>query len=75
MLSARGADNTASREALSKLCRIYWCPVYAYVRRQGHSVQDAQDLTQEFFARLIEKQYLQLSARTGAGSAGSCSRR
>jgi RNA polymerase sigma-70 factor (ECF subfamily) len=40
------------------LCRSYWYPLYAYVRRRGHSVQDAQDLTQEFFARLLEKNYV-----------------
>jgi RNA polymerase sigma factor (sigma-70 family) len=47
--------------ALNSLCRTYWSPLYAYVRRQGHSPHDAQDLTQEFFARLLEKNYLQLA--------------
>lgn len=47
--------------ALEKLCRTYWPPLYAYVRRKGHSPHDAQDLTQEFFARLLEKQYLKLA--------------
>jgi RNA polymerase sigma factor (sigma-70 family) len=45
-------------EALEKLCRTYWYPVYVYVRRQGHDAHEAQDLTQEFFARLLEKNYL-----------------
>lgn len=49
--------------ALEKLCRTYWYPLYAYVRRGGHSPHDAQDLTQEFFARLLEKNYLQLADR------------
>jgi RNA polymerase sigma-70 factor (ECF subfamily) len=49
--------------ALESLCRSYWYPLYAYIRRQGHSPQDAQDLTQEFFARLLEKKYLKLAAR------------
>ncbi len=48
--------------ALDSLCRIYWHPLYAYVRHQGHSRHDAQDLTQEFFARLLEKKYLKLAA-------------
>jgi RNA polymerase sigma-70 factor (ECF subfamily) len=43
---------------LEKLCRAYWPPIYAFVRRQGHGPHDAQDLTQEFFARLLEKNYL-----------------
>ncbi len=49
--------------ALESLCRTYWNPLYAYVRRQGHSAHDAQDLTQEFFARLLAKKYLKLATR------------
>jgi RNA polymerase sigma-70 factor (ECF subfamily) len=45
--------------ALEELCRTYWYPLYAYVRRQGHSSADAEDLTQAFFARLLEKNYLE----------------
>jgi len=48
----------AAPEALEKLCRTYWFPLYAYVRRRGYDVHDAQDLTQEFFARFLEKKYL-----------------
>src|SRR5437660_6740085 len=44
--------------ALAKLCQTYWNPIYSYVRRSGHSPEDAKDLTQEFFARLLEKDYL-----------------
>lgn len=58
VLSAREEDTTRSAEALEILCRAYWYPLYAFVRRQGHSPHDAQDLTQEFFARLLEKGYL-----------------
>ena len=47
------------QEALANLCQTYWYPLYAYVRRQGHQPDDAQDLTQAFFARLLEKHYLQ----------------
>jgi RNA polymerase sigma factor (sigma-70 family) len=50
-----------SREALETLCAAYWYPLYAYVRRTGRTVEDAQDLTQDFFARLLEKQYLGLA--------------
>jgi RNA polymerase sigma-70 factor (ECF subfamily) len=45
--------------ALEELCRTYWYPLYAYVRRHGHSREDAEDLTQGFFARLLEKNYLE----------------
>ncbi len=57
VLAAAGQDATPSQshEALSELCRIYWRPVYLFVRRQGHSPADAQDLTQGFFADLIER--------------------
>lgn len=50
-------------DALERLCRVYWPPLYAYVRRLGHGAHDAQDLTQEFFARLLEKNYLRLADR------------
>jgi RNA polymerase sigma-70 factor (ECF subfamily) len=45
-------------DALERLCRVYWPPLYAYVRRSGESPHDAQDLTQEFFARFLDKDYL-----------------
>src|SRR5947207_1630173 len=54
MAAGRG-DSTHAREALEKLCTAYWPPIYAFVRRQGHSHHEAQDLTQEFFARLLGK--------------------
>jgi RNA polymerase sigma-70 factor (ECF subfamily) len=44
-----------AHDALAALCEVYWYPLYAYVRRKGHSPDDAQDLTQSFFARLLEK--------------------
>ncbi len=62
VLTARG-DDTAAREALAKLCTAYWFPLYAFVRREGHSPHDAQDLTQEFFARLLEKGWLSAVAQ------------
>jgi RNA polymerase sigma factor (sigma-70 family) len=55
VLAAGSGDSSHARVALEKLCRTYWFPIYAFVRRQGHRPHDAQDLTQEFFARLLEK--------------------
>ncbi len=48
------ASRTGAREALAELCRAYWYPLYAFVRSGGYSAVDAQDLTQAFFARIIE---------------------
>ncbi len=49
------ASQTRAREALEELCRTYWYPLYAFVRSRGYSAADAQDLTQAFFTRIIEK--------------------
>jgi RNA polymerase sigma factor (sigma-70 family) len=57
VLSARG-ESPAAREALEKLCRTYWRPIYAFVRRQGPTPEDAKDLTQGFFALLLERRDL-----------------
>jgi RNA polymerase sigma factor (sigma-70 family) len=51
-------DTTRAQVALSELCAAYWYPLYAYVRRQGVGPHDAQDLTQEFFARLLAGNFL-----------------
>ena len=67
VLAAAGrTDSTHARDALEKLCRNYWLPIYVFVRRQGHNAHDAQDLTQEFFARLLEKNFL-AGAQRGKG--------
>lgn len=58
VLAARDRSAAISRNALSTLCETYWPPLYAYIRRRGYATEEAQDLTQEFFARLIEKGYL-----------------
>ena len=50
--------STHAHAALARLCELYWYPLYAFVRRQGHRPHDAQDLTQEFFARLLAKGWL-----------------
>jgi RNA polymerase sigma-70 factor (ECF subfamily) len=54
--AARNVNKTEARQALAELCELYWYPLYAYIRRSGHNADRAQDLTQEFFARLLEKQ-------------------
>jgi RNA polymerase sigma-70 factor (ECF subfamily) len=63
VLQAGGSESAQAQQALEKLCTAYWYPLYAYVRRQGRSPEDAQDLTQEFFARLLEQKKLRLADR------------
>jgi len=58
LTAAAADDGTAARDALACLCSAYWYPLYAFCRRQGCQPQDAEDLTQEFFARLLAKQGL-----------------
>ena len=58
VLNARGPDTPEAVAALETLCRTYYYPLYAFVRRQGYDVHAAQDLTQEFFHRFVEKNYL-----------------
>jgi RNA polymerase sigma factor (sigma-70 family) len=57
VLTAQG-ESAAAQEALEKLCRIYWWPLYGFVRRQGNTPEEAQDLTQGFFAQLLERKDL-----------------
>jgi RNA polymerase sigma-70 factor (ECF subfamily) len=56
-------DDAEAQAALAELCKIYWRPVFAFICRQGHSVPDAQDLTQDFFARVIKGRLLQSADR------------
>jgi len=58
VLAARDQAAPQGREALAALCLAYWYPVYAYVRRRGYDAHQAQDLTQEFFTRLLERDFL-----------------
>ena len=58
VLAAGDSASPGSREALERLCRTYWYPLYAFVRRKGHPPEDAKDLTQAFFQRFLEKHYL-----------------
>jgi RNA polymerase sigma-70 factor (ECF subfamily) len=63
VLTAGDSASPGSREALERLCQTYWYPLYAFVRRKGHSPEDAKDLTQAFFERFIEKRFLKDVAR------------
>jgi RNA polymerase sigma-70 factor (ECF subfamily) len=54
VLSAQG-ESVAAQEALERLCRTYWPSIYSFIRREGRTVEDAQDLSQGFFARLLER--------------------
>jgi RNA polymerase sigma factor (sigma-70 family) len=57
VLAAGQQSNARSAEALASLCEMYWYPVYAFIRRQGYRAEDGADLTQAFFARVLEKNY------------------
>ena len=58
VLAAGGASSPQVETALAQLCQRYWYPLYAYVRRRGHTAEDARDLTQGFFATVLENNYL-----------------
>jgi RNA polymerase sigma-70 factor (ECF subfamily) len=58
LVFSAAASDSAARLALGTLCGIYWYPLYAFIRRQGFAAPEAEDLTQEFFGKLIEKEYL-----------------
>jgi RNA polymerase sigma-70 factor (ECF subfamily) len=58
VLRAGDSGSPENQQALEQLCRAYWYPLYAFVRFSGHGPEEARDLTQEFFARLLEKKWL-----------------
>jgi RNA polymerase sigma factor (sigma-70 family) len=58
VLAARAQGSPQATAALAELCQAYWYPLYAYIRRRGNNPTDAEDLTQGFFARLLEKNYI-----------------
>ncbi|MFO1497994.1 MAG: sigma-70 family RNA polymerase sigma factor [Verrucomicrobiota bacterium] len=58
VLAAKAGNSSTALAALENLCRIYWSPLYAFLRRQGRSPHDAQDLTQAFFAHLLQRAFL-----------------
>src|SRR5215472_16586350 len=62
VLAARG-ESADAQVALEKLCRVYWYPLYAFVRRKGHNPQDTEDLIQGFFARLLQRKDLETVQR------------
>jgi RNA polymerase sigma factor (sigma-70 family) len=59
VLAAREAPSAEARLALEELCQAYWYPLYVFVRHQGHDSEEARDLTQAYFAELLEKGYLE----------------
>jgi RNA polymerase sigma-70 factor (ECF subfamily) len=63
VVSAGGSRSPEANRSLAILCESYWFPLYAFVRRFGHSAEDAQDLTQEFFVRLLDKHFLEAADR------------
>lgn len=62
-MSAGDSRSPEAGRSLAVLCESYWFPLYAFIRRTGHSAEDAQDLTQEFFVRLIDKRFLAAADR------------
>lgn len=58
LMVAKEGESPQAHEALGRLCNTYWYPLYAYIRRQGRSSQDAEDLTQAFFYQILKKNYL-----------------
>ena len=63
ILLARDPTNPQAKEALSALCETYWYPLYAYIRRKGYGAHESEDLTQSFFCRFLQKNYLELVKR------------
>ena len=56
--AASGSEEQKARDALAELCRTYWRPIFSFVRARGHSIEDAQDLTQDFFVTILKKNWL-----------------
>jgi RNA polymerase sigma-70 factor (ECF subfamily) len=64
VVTAAGRDASDSREALASLCQAYWYPIYAYIRHRGHTPEQAQDLTQDFFAFILERDLIAMADPT-----------
>ena len=75
ILSAAKSDNQEqnARNALAELCRTYWRPIFSFICARGHSTEDAQDLTQDFFSIIVKDNWLQHADRSRAGFVRSCS--
>jgi RNA polymerase sigma factor (sigma-70 family) len=56
--AANGSEEQKAHDALAELCRTYWRPIFSFVRARGHSIEDAQDLTQDFFVTILKKNWL-----------------
>jgi RNA polymerase sigma factor (sigma-70 family) len=65
VVAAAERDSAAAQEALAELCAIYWYPLYAFARRLGHAPEDAQDLVQGFFARVLQSRWLEAASPEG----------
>jgi RNA polymerase sigma factor (sigma-70 family) len=63
VIQAGGDFSRKSQDAIASLCEVYWYPLYAFIRRRGHMPEQAQDLTQEFFARFLEGRYVRTYRR------------
>jgi DNA-directed RNA polymerase specialized sigma24 family protein len=63
VIAAGGESGPRAHAALEELCRAYWPPIYAYLRRHGYETQDAQDLTQSFFQQILEDETLRRASR------------
>ena len=63
VLAAKDGGETHARQALEILCSAYWYPLYAYVRHQGYDPEEARDLTQGYFAELLDKEFLKERSR------------
>ncbi len=63
VLAASGDRSQDAHDALTQLCKTYWYPLYAYVRRRGNNSHEAQDLTQAFFSHLLEKKVIEKADR------------
>jgi len=58
VITARDHESPQAQAALARLCEIYWYPIYAFLRRKGHSTHEAEDLTQGFFAHVLQREWL-----------------
>jgi RNA polymerase sigma factor (sigma-70 family) len=58
-----GSEQQRARDALAELCRTYWRPIFSFVRGRGYSIEDAQDLTQDFFVTILKNEWLQHADR------------
>ena len=70
MLAAAANPTPDSRASVAALCKIYWPPIYAFIRRRGCGLEQAEDLTQAFFVALLEKDYLGDAATVSSASPG-----